>query len=71
MLVENPIELMRLKRRLQTYSYVHDAAVDVAKLLETEKSSAMSAVIENEALKFPMSTLLLQLGGSTAVTVVA
>ena len=56
---------------LQTQSYVHDAAVDVAKLLETEESSAMSAVIENEALKFPMSTLLLQVGGPRAVTVVA
>ena len=31
----------------------------------------MSAVIKDEALKFPMSTLLLQLGGPIAITVVA
>ncbi len=31
----------------------------------------MSAVIEDKALKFPMSTLLLQLDGPTAITVVA
>ena len=31
----------------------------------------MSAIIEDKALKFPMSTLLLQLGGTMAITVVA
>ena len=44
---------MGLKITLRTQSYVHYAAVNVAELLETEKSSAMSAVIEDEALKFP------------------
>ena len=40
------------------HSYVHNTAVDVAKLFETEESSAMSAVIEHEALNSPMSALV-------------